>query len=48
MFGGKDPGYGLLIEINNCSVTILDTWSTGDSVLILSNCVRHLLERQVT
>jgi len=48
MFGGKDPGHGLLIEINNCSVTILDTWSTGDSVLILSNCVKHLLERQVT
>ncbi len=48
MFGGKDPGTGLLIEINNCSVTILDTWATGDSVLILSNCVRHLLERQVT
>lgn len=48
MFGGKDPGNGLLIEINNCSVTILDTWSTGDSVLILSNCLRHLLDRQVT
>lgn len=48
MFGGKDPGNGLLIEINNCSVTILDTWSTGDSVLILANCVRHLLERQVS
>jgi broad specificity phosphatase PhoE len=48
MFGGKDPGTGLLIEINNCSVTILDTSDTGDFVLILSDCVRHLLERQVT
>lgn len=48
MFGGRDPGRSLLIEINNASVTILDTWQTGDSVLILSNCVRHLLERQIT
>lgn len=48
MFGGKDPGNGVLIEINNCAVTILDTWSTGDSVIILANCVRHLLERQIT
>lgn len=48
MFGGRDPGRSLLIEINNASVTILDTWLTGDSVLILSNCVKHLLERQIT
>lgn len=48
MFGGKDPGRGLLIEVNNCSVTILDTWATGDAVLILGNCVRHLLARQIT
>ena len=48
MFGGKDPGRSVLMEINNCSVTLVDTWGSGDAVIILANCVRHLLERQVT
>lgn len=48
MFGGKDPGRSVLMEINNCAVTLVDTWGSGDAVIILANCVRHLLERQVT
>lgn len=48
IFGGRDPSQNLLMEINNTSVSILDTWGNGEAVLILSNCVKHLLSRQVT
>ena len=48
LLGGKDPKESILIDINNTAVTILDVWPSGEAVLKLANCTRHLLPRQVT
>jgi 2,3-bisphosphoglycerate-dependent phosphoglycerate mutase len=48
VLGGRDPKNTILIELNNTSVTIIDVWCSGEAVLKLANCVRHLLPNQIT
>jgi broad specificity phosphatase PhoE len=48
LMGGKEPAQSVLLEINNTAVCILDTWGNGEAVLLLSNCTKHLLPKQVT
>ena len=48
LLGGKDPRESVLIDINNASVTVLDVWPSGEAVVRLANCTRHLLPRPVT
>ena len=48
VLSGKDPAQNVLMEFSNTSLSILDVWANGESVLILSNCIKHLLAKQVT
>lgn len=48
ILGGRDPKESLIMEVNNTAVTIIGVWSSGDAILDLGNCVRHLLPSQVT
>ena len=48
LLGGKDPKDSILIDINNTAVTVIDVWPSGEAVLKLANCTKHLLPRQVT
>lgn len=49
LFGHRDPRKCVLIEYNNTCVTIADLWlSTGEAVLKLANCVKHLTPGLVT
>ena len=48
VLGGKDPRESVLIDINNTAVSIVDVWPSGEAVIKLANCTKHLLPRQVT
>ena len=48
ILGGKDPKESILIDINNASLTILEVWPSGEAVVKLANCTKHLPPRQVT
>lgn len=48
ILGGRDPAESIIMEISNSSVSVVQVWSTGDAVLCLGNCVKHLLPSQVT
>ena len=48
ILGELDPKESILIDINNTSVTILEVWPSGNAVLRLANCVKHLLPKQIT
>ena len=48
LLAGQDPKGSVLIEVNNASVSVLDIWTDGPSILRLVNCVRHLPEKQIT
>jgi broad specificity phosphatase PhoE len=48
MFGGRDPGECILMEINNTGLSVLDTWTNGEAVLLLANCVKHLMPKQIS
>jgi broad specificity phosphatase PhoE len=46
--GGRDAQKSVLIEISNTSVTILDVYQSGQAVVRLANCVKHLLSGEIT
>jgi len=48
ILGGRNPLESLLVEINNTAVCVLDLWASGAAVLQLGNCVKHLLQGEVT
>lgn len=48
ILGSRDPKRSIPININNTAVTILEVWPSGEAVLQLANCVKHLLPSQVT
>jgi broad specificity phosphatase PhoE len=48
VLGGRDPKRSVLIDVLNTAVTIADVWSSGEAVVRLANCVRHLLVKQIT
>jgi broad specificity phosphatase PhoE len=48
VLGGRDPKESVIIDINNTAVTVMDIWPSGEAVLKLANCTKHLLPRQVS
>ena len=48
ILGGRDPKESVIMEISNTAVSIIEVWESGEAVLHLGNCVRHLLPGQVT
>lgn len=48
LFAGRRPEKAVMMDINNTGVTILDVWPSGEAVLKLVNCVKHLIPKQVT
>ena len=48
LFGGREPGQSVLMDIYNTGLCILDVWKSGEAVLKLMNCVSHLTEEQIT
>ncbi|MBN2301656.1 MAG: histidine phosphatase family protein [Lentisphaerae bacterium] len=48
LLGGRDPRNMMLIDINHTAVTIVEVWKSGEAVLKLGNCVKHLLPNQIT
>gem|GEM_PF-1349024 len=48
LFARRSPDQAVMMDINNTAVTILDIWPSGEAVLRLSNCVKHLIPREVT
>ena len=48
MFAKRNPRQSVLIDVNNTAVSIVEAWSTGEAVVRLANCTRHLSVGQVT
>lgn len=48
LLAGRDPHACLMFDVNNTSVSILETWPGGKAVLRLVNCSGHLPERHRT
>ena len=48
MFGGRDPRESILIDVSHSAVSVIEVYSTGEAILKLANCTRHLLPSQVT
>ncbi len=48
LMASRDPRKCLLIAIGNTGVTVVDVWPSGEAVIRLANCLRHLLDWQVT
>jgi broad specificity phosphatase PhoE len=48
MLGGRRPEKSVLMDLNNTAVSIIDMWLSGEAVLKLANCTKHLIPRQVT
>jgi len=48
MLAGRSAEKSILIDINNTAVTILEAWPSGEAILRLANCVKHLSPKQVT
>jgi len=46
--GRRQAKRSILIDITNTSVTVVEVWPSGEAILKLANCVRHLLPAQVT
>jgi broad specificity phosphatase PhoE len=48
ILGRKQPRKAMLLDINNTAVTIVDVWPSGEAVVKLANCTKHLLPKQIT
>lgn len=48
LLGGLDPSKAPLIEVFNTSLSIVDLWPSGRTIVRLLNCVAHLPERLVS
>jgi len=48
LFGGREPAHSVLMDIYNTGLSILDVWRSGEAVLKMMNCVKHLSDDQVT
>ncbi|OVE74348.1 hypothetical protein BVX94_00630 [bacterium B17] len=48
VLGGRNPSESLLMEINNASLSVLEVWASGISILRFGNSLRHLEEDEVT
>ncbi|MFO7871652.1 MAG: phosphoglycerate mutase family protein [Kiritimatiellia bacterium] len=48
MFAGRSPRRSVLMNISNAAVTIQQLWLSGEAIVTLANCVKHLAPSQVT
>ena len=48
IFANRRPEKSVMMDVNNTAVMILEVWSSGEAVLRLANCVKHLMPKQVT
>jgi len=48
LLGGKDPKQSVLMDINHTGVSILELWASGNGILRLANCVKHLEDGMIT
>ena len=48
LFAGQDPGRGLILDLHNAALTVLEVWPGGRAVLRVANCTRHLAGRDLT
>jgi broad specificity phosphatase PhoE len=48
LFASRRPEKVLMMDISNTAITMLEVWSSGEAILKLANCVRHLIPKQVT
>ncbi len=48
VFANRRPEKSIMMDVNNTAIVILEVWSSGEAVLRLANCVRHLMPKQVT
>lgn len=48
IFANRRPEKCVMMDVNNTGVIILEVWSSGEAVLRLANCVKHLMPKQVT
>ena len=48
VLGGRTPSESLLMEINNASLSVLEVWASGISILRFGNSLRHLDENEMT
>lgn len=42
VLGNRNPKESVLLDIGNTAVTAIDLWPSGEAVLRLANCTRHL------
>jgi broad specificity phosphatase PhoE len=48
VLAGYNPQASVMIELENTSVTILETWPSKRSILRLANCVSHLRRSEIS
>lgn len=48
LFAGQEPSRGLILDVSNTGLTVLECWPKGRVVLRRANCTRHLAERDIT
>ena len=48
LLAGRDARESILIDLYHSSVSIIEVWKSGEAILKLANCVKHLLPKQVT
>jgi len=48
LLGGRDPRQSILMDINHTGVSILEVWDSGNAILRLANCVKHLDDDMIT
>lgn len=48
VLGGRNPKESVLMDINHTAVSVVEVWPSGNAVLRLGNCVRHLDDEMIT
>lgn len=48
LLGHRNPRESVLMDFGNTGVSILDVWPSGEAVLRLANCLKHLPAKLVT
>jgi len=48
LLGGRNPKESVLMDINHAAVSIMEVWASGNAILRLANCVKHLDDEMVT
>ncbi|MBA4387630.1 MAG: hypothetical protein C0404_06590 [Verrucomicrobia bacterium] len=48
VLGNRNPKESILLDFGNSSVSVLDVWPSGEAVLRLGNCMKHLPSKMIT